>query len=157
MLVKLYELPASGPLLAGLRERDVTCRGAEAYERSTVLAFVKAHFPHWADEVIAGFATVPPKVVIATSGGSVLGFACFDCTRPNYFGPTGVALEHRGRGIGEALLLLALEGLAAEGYAYAIIGGVGPAAFYEKAVGATIIPGSSPGIYRDPIASEPVS
>jgi hypothetical protein len=38
--------------------------------------------------------------------------------------------------------------MAAEGYAYAIIGGVGPAAFYERAVGAIPIPGSEPGIYR---------
>lgn len=35
------------------------------------------------------------------------------------------------------------------GYAYAIIGGVGPAAFYEKTVGAILIPDSAPGVYRD--------
>jgi hypothetical protein len=33
------------------------------------------------------------------------------------------------------------------GYAYAIIGGVGPAAFYEKVCGAFVIPGSERGIY----------
>ena len=38
-----------------------------------------------------------------------------------------------------------------DGYAYAIIGGVGPAAFYASAVGAIPIEGSSPGIYRDPL------
>jgi hypothetical protein len=32
-------------------------------------------------------------------------------------------------------------------YAYAIIGGVGPEAYYAKTVGATLIEGSSPGIY----------
>jgi hypothetical protein len=35
------------------------------------------------------------------------------------------------------------------GYAYAVVGGVGPADFYERAVGATVIPGSSPGVYAD--------
>ncbi|HMO55107.1 MAG TPA: hypothetical protein PJ994_11425, partial [Tepidiformaceae bacterium] len=70
-------------------------------------------------------------------------------TRPDYFGPTGVAESQRGSGIGKVLLLQCLESLAAQGYAYAIIGGVGPAEFYEKTVGATLIPGSEPGIYRN--------
>jgi hypothetical protein len=41
--------------------------------------------------------------------------------------------------------------MAAGGYAYAIIGGVDAtmALFYEKKVNAALIPGSSPGIYRD--------
>ena len=33
------------------------------------------------------------------------------------------------------------------GYAYAIIGGVGPAEFYAKVCGATVIEGSDPGVY----------
>ena len=53
----------------------------------------------------------------------------------------------RGRGIGKALLLTALEGLREIGYAYGIIGGVGPAEFYAKACGAVMIEGSTPGIY----------
>ena len=35
------------------------------------------------------------------------------------------------------------------GYGYAIIGGVGPAEFYEKAVGATLIEGSEISIYEN--------
>lgn len=149
MLVKLYECPPAAPEVARLREGGVACRRAESFEGAAVLQFVKRHFPNWADELLAGFAAVPPTVYIATEAGRVSGFACFNATRPNYFGPTGVAEAARGRGIGRALLLLCLESLAAEGYAYAIIGGVGPASFYEKAVGATIIPGSEPGIYGD--------
>ena len=37
------------------------------------------------------------------------------------------------------------------GYAYGIIGGVGPVEFYERTVGASLIPESAPGIYADPI------
>lgn len=147
MLVKLYELPPASPKVEALRPNGVTCRRAESYERSAVLAFVREHFPSWGDELLAGFTNVPPSVFVATEGGKVLGFACYNATRPNYFGPTGVDEAQRGRGIGEALLLQSLEALAAEGYAYAIIGGVGPAEFYAKAVGATIIEGSEPGIY----------
>jgi hypothetical protein len=46
-------------------------------------------------------------------------------------------------------LLASLHGLRELGYVYAIIGGVGPIEFYQKTVGAIIIPDSSPGIYSD--------
>ena len=36
-----------------------------------------------------------------------------------------------------------------EGYVYAIIGGVGPADFYTKCVGAVLIENSAQGIYKD--------
>ena len=147
MLVKLYGLPDVSGEVASLRAAGVACRRAESYERSAVVEFVAAKFPQWTDEVSVAFSSVPPTVVIAAEAGAVLGFACYNVTRPDYFGPTGVDESGRGRGIGKALLLLALEALRAEGYAYAIIGGVGPSAFYEKAVGATIIPGSEEGIY----------
>jgi ribosomal protein S18 acetylase RimI-like enzyme len=149
MLVKLYDLPPAAPEAARLAANGVSCRRAESYERAAVLGFVRERFPNWGDELLAGFASVPPTVYIAERSGTVLGFACYNATRPNYFGPTGVDPGERGKGIGRALLLQCLEALAAEGYAYAIIGGVGPAAFYEKAVGATVIPGSEPGIYRN--------
>ena len=41
-----------------------------------------------------------------------------------------------------------LRAMRAEGYAYAIIGGVVPRAFYERIVPVMEIPGSSPGIYH---------
>lgn len=147
MLVKLYGLPSSAPGLASLLADGISCRRAESYERSAVLQFIASQFPHWRDEVAAAFASVPPTAFVASCGGVILGFACYNATRPDYFGPTGVDQRERGRGIGRVLLLQCLEALAAEGYAYAIIGGVGPADFYARAVGATIIPGSEPGIY----------
>jgi ribosomal protein S18 acetylase RimI-like enzyme len=154
MLVRLYDLPPSASAVDGLAADGVVCRRAESYERSVALAFVRANFPDWCDELLAGFARVPPNVFIAVEEGSIRGFACFNATRPDYFGPTGVAEADRGRNIGKALLLQSLEALAHEGYAYAIIGGVGPAKFYERAVGATLIAGSNPGIYRDGINRE---
>jgi hypothetical protein len=39
--------------------------------------------------------------------------------------------------------------MAANGYAYAIVGGTGPADYYAKTIGATKIEGSTPGIYGD--------
>ncbi|WP_230977608.1 hypothetical protein [Treponema vincentii] len=40
--------------------------------------------------------------------------------------------DEQGKGIGKALLLASLHALRNEGYAYAIIGGVGPEVFYQK-------------------------
>ena len=54
-----------------------------------------------------------------------------------------------GRGIGKALLLAALLEMRSKGYGYAIIGWIGPQEFYEKAAGATVIPDSTPGIWKD--------
>ncbi len=152
MLARLYDLPASGPEVARLVGEGVTCRRAESYERAAVLAFVRRAFAHWEDEATACFGAVPATIFIAVENRAVTGFACYNATRPDYFGPTGVLESQRGRGIGRALLIQCLEALAAEGYAYAIIGGVGPAAFYERAVGATLIPGSEKGIYRNRLA-----
>ncbi|MCL6644647.1 MAG: GNAT family N-acetyltransferase [Dehalococcoidia bacterium] len=149
MLVRLYDLPPAGPALSRLAEAGIRCRRPESYERSAVLAFVEAHFPRWVDEAQVALARSPATCFIAQRGAELLGFACFHATRPNFFGPTGVAEAERGRGIGTALLLLALHAMAAEGYAYAIIGSVGPAAFYERTVGAVPIPESTPGIYRN--------
>ena len=42
-----------------------------------------------------------------------------------------------------------MHALREEGYGYAIIGSVGPTAFYEKCVGAISIPDSTPGLYSD--------
>jgi predicted N-acetyltransferase YhbS len=67
----------------------------------------------------------------------------------------GVAVEARGRGIGGALLLACLHAMAAAGYAYAIIGGVGNADIYRKVAGAVEIAGSTPGIYRDRLTPTP--
>ena len=60
-----------------------------------------------------------------------------------------VQASDHGLGLGKALLLKSLEGLRELGYAYGIIGGVGPKEFYVKNCGAIEIPGSDPGTYID--------
>jgi predicted N-acetyltransferase YhbS len=109
---------------------------------------VKEHFgPLWAVEAERAFTHSPITAHIATKGGEIAGFAVYECTRRGYFGPTGVREDLRGNGLGAALLFRCLESMREMGYAYAVIGGVGPAAFYEKLVGAFVIPGSETGIY----------
>ncbi len=158
MLVRLYALPDLAPALARCAAQDVTIRRALVPEHSSVIAFARLHFPGAAAEVGAALHRLPVACFIAIRTGQVVGFACHDATAPNFFGPEGVAADARGNGIGRALLLATLHAQRAQGYAYAIIGGVGPAAFYARTVGAVDIAGSTPGIYagllpRDSTAS----
>lgn len=148
MLVKLYALPDAALVLKRLAANGVTCRRAESFERSAVTEFVRGRFPSWVDETLVAFAHTPIGVFIAIEDCRVVGFACIETARPNFFGPTGVDEAQRGRGIGKGLLLMSLIAMREMGYAYAIIAGVGPAAFYEHSVGATVIEGSEPGIYE---------
>ena len=78
---------------------------------------------------------------------NLVGFACYDVNAKGIFGPTGVSSRHRGNGIGKALLLTCMHDMLKQGYAYAIIGRVGPIEFYEKIVQAVLIDGSKPGIF----------
>ena len=152
MLVNLLRLPPVDAALEELREAGVVVRRARPWELTAVREFVIGHFGRaWADEISPGLVRQPATVFVALREGRLVGFAAYECTRKNFFGPTGVVESERGRGVGRGLLLAALRGLRELGYAYAIIGGVGPAEFYERAVGARLIPDSSPGVYADPV------
>lgn len=148
MLVRLYDIPEPSARIAALHISGIELRRALAPERHVVVSWVRQHFGEgWASECEVSFARLPISCFLAHRGNDVLGFACYDATAKAFFGPTGVLEAERKQGIGTALLLMALQAMAAEGYAYAIIGGVGPAEFYAKAVGAVSIAGSTPGVY----------
>jgi predicted N-acetyltransferase YhbS len=152
MLVNLLRLPPAEPALEELRAAGLVVRRARPWELTQVREFVAENFGRaWADEISVGLVRQPVTVFVALRAGGLVGFAAYECTRRNFFGPMGVLEGERGRGVGRALLLAALRGLRELGYAYAVIGGVGPAEFYERAVGARLIPDSSPGVYADPL------
>jgi GNAT superfamily N-acetyltransferase len=148
MLVRLYRLPELAPALSRLGDSGIEVRPALVLEKRPVLAWVGEHFASWATEAEAAFGRMPVSCHLALRGESILGFACHDALCRNFFGPMGVLERERGGGVGKALLLSALHVLKAQGYAYAVIGGVGPQSFYEQTVGATLIADSHPGIYR---------
>lgn len=156
MLVKLYELRDSRDVIAGLAGDGVTIRRALPPERHRVVPWVREHFnPGWESECAVAFGQVPVTCFIAINDQEILGFGCYDTTCKDFFGPTGVREDVRGRGIGTGLLLACLEAMRAQGYGYAIIGGAGPVDYYRKAVGATVIEGSSPGIYAGMLRGTP--
>jgi predicted N-acetyltransferase YhbS len=154
MLVKLYDLPPASSTMARLREQGIAIRRALAPEKHKVVAWVRENFSQgWASETEVAFARQPVSCFIAVKEGSVIGFACHDATCRNFFGPTGVAPEARKGGVGTGLLFACLEAMREQGFGYAIIGGVGPAAYYAKTAGAVLIEGSEPGIYRGLLGS----
>jgi GNAT superfamily N-acetyltransferase len=125
-------------------------RRAQPFELTAVRGFVAINFStSWADEVSVGFARQPVSVYIATIQREIVGFSAYECTRRGFFGPTGVVEAAQHKGIGKALLLASLWGLREMGYVYGIIGAAGPVDFYQRTVGAIIIPDSEPGIYVD--------
>ena len=150
MLVKLYDIPELAPALGRQREMGVTIRRGMPPEKFLALPWIGKHFSqYWVSEADVAFAAHPPTVFLAHRGEQLLGFACYDTALKNFFGPTGVDEAERGQGIGTALLLAALHAMRADGYMYAIIGWAGPVSYYEKAVGAAVIPDSEPpGSYR---------
>lgn len=154
MLVKLYELPDLAPVLSKLEEQGIVIRRGLPPEKHLAGEWAERMFQrHWRSELETAYGRLPVSCFIAQQVGDgkaeMVGFACYEATAKGFFGPTGVDPDQRGKGIGKGLLLAALHAMRAEGYAYAIIGGAGPTAFYEKEVGAIPIPDSAPGIYRN--------
>lgn len=150
MLVRLYDLPPLQPPLTRLTSSGIVIKRAIAPEKAAVSKWVGEKFGSgWASECEVAFSNHPVSCMIAVSGGNICGFACYEATCRDFFGPTGVDTAMRGKGVGGALLLACMHAMAAQGYAYAIIGGAGPQDFYRKTLHAISIPDSEPGIYRN--------
>jgi len=147
-LVNLSLIHPSPAVTDRVEKAGVTIRRALAPELELVTDWVRRTFSsHWSSETAVCMSRQPPTCFLATRDGRLLGFSCHEATARGFFGPTGVDEPARGQGIGHALLLASLLDLKRMGYAYAIIGDVGPSAFYERTVGATLIPNSEPGIF----------
>ncbi len=149
MLVKLYDLPDSREIFAALSKDGISVRRAMAPDRHKVLAFVKKEFSDaWASETEVAFSRAPITCFIAARGRDLIGFANHDATLPEFLRSDRRAHERAQQGRRQGAAVCVPGGHARAGFAYAIIGGVGPAEFYAKAVGAVAIEGSAPGIYR---------
>lgn len=148
MLVRLYDVHEDPAADLKFREEGIKFFRVLSPNIGKAVEFARSFSEGWANECLAACTNHPATCMIAVKNRQIIGFACFNATAKDYFGPTGVMKEEQGKGIGMALLKKCLLAMAAEGYAYAIIGGVGDAqTFYEKSVGATVIERSSPGLY----------
>ncbi len=143
MLVRLYAVDEV-PTVAG-----VTVRRPLMPERHRVLDWIGERFsPGWVSECAGAFALRPIACIIAVREEELLGFGVYDSTALGVMGPFGVTEAARGTGIGRAICLAIAHEMQGRGYQYAVIGRVGPKAFYERTLGATEIADTEPGMYR---------
>lgn len=156
-LVKLYRLPELQPRLMRLQSAGYQVRQAMAYEKAQVCQWVRNQFSDgWCSECEIAFARSPLTCFLATHHQQLIGFACYEVTLKNFFGPIGVSRHYQQRGVGEALLLSALIAMRALGYGYAIVGGIDDttAEFYRKTVGLELIPESSESVYTNRVKAD---
>jgi GNAT superfamily N-acetyltransferase len=142
-------LDGKNPLVTEARARELAARAASAgyllrraepADRDALLDFVAHQFAAvWANETARALDGPRRAVHLALDpqSGAPIAFAAADGNNQGlgWFGPAGTAPEHRGRGLGEALLIACLNdvrGLPEAG----VIAWIGPKAFYERACGA---------------------
>lgn len=150
MLAKLYWRPAESTWANDIWNLNVDILRPDVSQMGLVLDWIEANFSNgWAYQAQIAFMNRPLTIFIAVHDSKeICGFACFDATRKNFFGPMGVAESWRKKSIGEALVNRCFEAMRESGYEYAIIHAVGPVAFYSKVCGAEPIPDSEAGLYR---------
>jgi hypothetical protein len=155
LLVRLYDLPAFASE-EKVAAAGIVVRRALPPERLHILDWIGTRFsPYWVGEAAGCLSRLPPSLFVAVERDTLLGFACYDGTAKSFFGPTGVAEEARGRGIGETLLIVTLRAMREAGYGYAVIGDPGPVEFYRKRLDVLEIPNSDPGIYAGMLPNKP--
>ena len=156
LLVKLYELPPSAQALEKLRGDGIEIRRAIGPEKHAIAEWAEKKFSRaWASECDVALSAQPVTCFIAIKDNQVIGFACYDSTMKGFFGPIGVDEGIQKKGLGKALLIRTLEAMREAGYGYAAIGWAGPVEFFRKTVGATVIEGSEPGVYRNLVKAVP--
>lgn len=90
----------------------------------------------WPFEIERACCNAPCGLHVAARDGRIAAFAARDGNNRGlgWFGPAGTWPEHRGQGLGEALLIAALVDIAVD-HERAEIAWIGPKEFYEKTVG----------------------
>jgi len=156
LLVKLYDLPASAQAIEKLREDGVEIKRAIGPEKQAIVEWVEKKFSRsWASECDVALSVQPATCFLAIKDKQLIGFACYDSTLKGFFGPIGVDESLHKKGLGKALLIRTLEAMRDAGYGYAAIGWAGPVEFFRKTVGATVIEGSEPGVYKNLVKAAP--
>lgn len=115
-------------------------RRASPADVDALTAMIAAGFSAaWAFEVGQALRCEPPAVHVAVerASGAYVAFAAHDGNNRGlgWFGPTGTLPEHRGRGLGAALLCACLEDVAAAGHEACEVAWIGPRDFYERVAG----------------------
>jgi GNAT superfamily N-acetyltransferase len=118
------------------RVRGYEIRRAAAGEQALLDAVALGFGGAWPFELARALEHSPPGVHVALRDGTYCAFAAHDGNNRGlgWFGPTGTWPEHRGKGLGEALLLACLVDVARD-HERCEIAWIGPRPFYEKSAG----------------------
>ena len=112
-----YQAPPEVRELRERREREgYAFRSPTVGELPELIRFAAGAFnPDWGEAIRQH--RDPERIVIATKGGRIAGFALYAAYRgiPERFGPFGVDPELRGTGLGKILLHLTMTRMRAEG------------------------------------------
>lgn len=150
MIVNLRDVRLDCVLEGKLLSENIKVIRAIAPDKKRIVDWVAENSSVYASsECEVSFSNHPVSCFIAVKDREIIGYACYNATALNFFGPTRVLDDVQGLGIGKILLQKSLLALHHEGYEYAIIGGIGPQRFYEKVVNARVIENSSQSIYDD--------
>lgn len=127
-------------LAAAAAARGYRVRRAAAGDEPAALELARSFGPAWAVEIALALRNHPATVHVAeeAESGKLVAFACIDANNRGlgWFGPAGTRPEHRGKGLGQALLIPCLLDAAAAGHRETEIAWIGPQRFYESAAGA---------------------
>ncbi|GAB4519953.1 MAG: hypothetical protein Tsb0020_38540 [Haliangiales bacterium] len=128
--------------------RAALCAGIAGYELrrarnsdagALARVITEAFSAGWAFEVKRALEGTPAGVHIAIEcrSGQLAGFAAHDGNNRGrgWFGPAGTLPEHRGRGLGRALLCACLVDIAEAGHERCEVAWIGPRDFYQRTAG----------------------
>jgi GNAT superfamily N-acetyltransferase len=120
-------------LAAAAAARGYQVRRARGDERSLLDAVAAEFGGAWPFELARALGHDPPGVHVATFDGAYCAFAAHDGNNRGlgWFGPAGTWPLHRGRGLGEAMLLACLVDVAHR-HARCEVAWIGPRPFYDK-------------------------
>ena len=130
-------VPGSAQRALDRHDIGATVRRAELADWPGLEQMIATEFDEtWRHETEVALHRERPTAFVATADDRFVGFACHGVYRTDWFGPTATIPDYRGGGIGEALLRLCLDDMAAAGIATATINWIGPMSFYSRSVGA---------------------
>ena len=138
---------ANNPLVSQARSDALDARAAGSgyqirragpADRAVPATVEVAFGRNWAFEVDRALGGHPPAVHVALDRqGAVAAFAAYDGNNRGlgWFGPAGTLPTHRGKGLGETLLIACLLDLARAGRRTCTVAWIGPRDFYQRAAG----------------------
>ncbi|MBA2543859.1 MAG: GNAT family N-acetyltransferase, partial [Deltaproteobacteria bacterium] len=123
-------------LTAAASTKGYEVRRARADEHALLDAVRTEFGGAWPWELERALGHEPAGVHVALHDGAYCAFAAHDGNNRGlgWFGPTGTWPAHRGKGLGEVLLLACLVDVGRE-HARCEVAWIGPRPFYEKVAG----------------------